>query len=430
MAITRPKISVLFPGRTAPRATSVRGSPTEHTRLGGFVGPFDRFTSPVDPGGNLTYTVTIKNNGPNNATGVTLTDTLPPTTSLSSYSSTPNGITCSGIGTVSCNIGGLSVGSEVVITLVANVPSNVIGTLINTATVSGSQPEANSANNTETINAEVNLAADLQISMTDGPDPAVLNQDQVTYTMTVTSLAGSQTVPNVTVVDTLPGSATLVAKSATTTMGTCTENGGAGLVTCDLGSMSAGNTAVITVKVNPGVKGTITNTANVNFDGTDLNPVDNKASQNTTVSVIADVSVTATDDRDPVGKKNDLSYIINVKNNGPSPSSDVTLTATLPSGVNFSSASASQGLPCGESAGVVTCDLQAMAKNAQSDGNDIRGATEYWIDSDDHHRTNRLRRDGSGPQQQQRHGKHPGGRQPVRGQRGPVHQSQRQSQSA
>ena len=74
-----------------------------------------------------------------------------------------------------------------------------------------------------------------------------------------------------------------------------------------------------------------------------------------------------TGDRPLFGVKNDLGYIINVKNNGPSPSSDVTLSATLPAGVNFSSASASQGLPCSPPAsGVVTCDLQAMAKDAQA----------------------------------------------------------------
>lgn len=326
-------------------------------------------SSPVDPGvNNLAYTVTVKNNGPNDASGVMLTDTLPPITSLSSYSTTPSGITCGGTGTnsASCNIGSLTVGSEVVITLVVNVPANATGTLTNTAEVTGSEPDANANNNTESTNTEVNLTADLQVTMTDSPDPAVLNQDQVTYTMTVTSMPGSQAVPNVTLVDTLPGSAILVANSTSTDRGTCTENGGAGIVTCNLGTMSATDAAHITLTVKPGVKGPMTNTANVNFDGTDLNPLDNKVSEDTTVAVVADVSVTATDDRDPVGVKNDLSYIINAKNDGPSPSSDVTLTATLPSGVNFSSASASQGLPCTESSGVVTCDLQGMAKDAQA----------------------------------------------------------------
>ncbi len=317
--------------------------------------------APVIPGTNLTHIISVKNNGPSNATGVSLTDTLPPTTSMVSATSG-----CSGSSTVTCGIGALSVGATAVITITAGVPSNVTGTLTNTATVTGTESDANIANNTDTTNTDVNLTADLQVTMSGSPDPAVLNQDQVTYTMTVTSLAGSQTVPNVTLVDTLPASATLVTGSTTTTKGTCTENGGAGNVTCNLGSMAAGGTAVVKVTVNPGIKGTIVNTANVNFDGTDPIPTNNKVSTSTVVAVVADLSVTATDDRDPVGRKNDLSYIINVKNIGPSPSSDVTLTATLPSGVDFTSASASQGLPCSQSAGVVTCDLQAMAKNAQA----------------------------------------------------------------
>lgn len=320
--------------------------------------------APVDPGKTITYTVTVKNNGPSSTTSsVTLTDTLPPTTSV-----TAPPTNCSGSSTVTCTISSLAVGAEKVFTITANVPSNVTGALTNTAvvTTSGSDSDPNNANNTETTNTDVNLTADLKVTMSDGPDPAVLNQDQVTYTMIVTSLTGSQTVPNVTLVDTLPASATLITGSTTTDRGTCTENGGAKRVTCDLGSMAAGNTATITIKVRPGVKGTMTNTANVNFDGTDPDSSNNKASQDTTVAVFADIAVTATDDRDPVGVKNDLSYIINVKNNGPSPSSDVSLTATLPSGVNFSSASASQGLGCSESSGTVTCDLQAMAKDAQA----------------------------------------------------------------
>lgn len=95
----------------------------------------------VTAGQNLTYTLTVTNNGPANATGVTVTDALPIGVSFVSVSAG-----CSGSGTVTCNVGNLASGASMTITLV--VQPTVAGGISNFVSVSGSETDSNTANNT------------------------------------------------------------------------------------------------------------------------------------------------------------------------------------------------------------------------------------------------------------------------------------------
>src|SRR5262249_50038034 len=84
----------------------------------------------------------------------------------------------------------------------------------------------------------------------------------------------------------------------------------------------------------------------------------NWANETTTVNPVptADLSVVKSDSPDPVIVGTDLTYTIDVTNNGPDPATTVSLTDTLPGSVTFVSASAG----CLESAGTVTCDLGSI----------------------------------------------------------------------
>jgi uncharacterized repeat protein (TIGR01451 family) len=88
----------------------------------------------------------------------------------------------------------------------------------------------------------------------------------------------------------------------------------------------------------------------------DPTPANNTASASTTVNPIADLSITKSDSPDPVSSGQELTYSIGVSNAGPSAASGVTVTDTLPSGVTFNSATASQGT-CSQASGTVTCNL-------------------------------------------------------------------------
>jgi uncharacterized repeat protein (TIGR01451 family) len=305
---------------------------------------------PVTAGGTLTYTLTVSNAGPSTATGVSVTDTLP--AGVTFVSATGTGWTCSqSSGVVTCTRSSLSVGTAPVITITVTAPTTG-GTITNTASVTSGVADPNTGNNTATQSTTVNGSADLSITKTDSPDPVLAGQN-LTYTITVTN-GGPSTATGVTVTDTLPAGVTFV--SATPSQGSCS---GTSTVTCNLGSLTNGASATITIIVTPTTTGTISNTASVTSGVTDPNTSNNSASQSTTVDPSANLAITKTDSPDPVIVGQNLTYSLTVTNGGPSTATGVTVTDTLPAGVTFVSATPSQGSCSGTS--TVTCNLGSLA---------------------------------------------------------------------
>ena len=134
---------------------------------------------PVQPGANLTYTITVFNNGPNNATGVQLTDTLP--ANVAFVSAAPAAAMCNEVsGIVECNIGNLAAGTQSVLTIVVTVmPGLPDGTILtNTATVAANEAELDPGNNTVTITTTVLSAQGIELlNFTTG----ALDTLQITY---------------------------------------------------------------------------------------------------------------------------------------------------------------------------------------------------------------------------------------------------------
>jgi uncharacterized repeat protein (TIGR01451 family) len=101
---------------------------------------------PAHVGQKLTYTVVVTNNGPDSATAVTLTDTLPKTTGFGTVSTDTGTCTRTKAG-VTCNLGTLASGATATVTIVVKPTQK--GTITNTVTVTDTSPtDPNTANNT------------------------------------------------------------------------------------------------------------------------------------------------------------------------------------------------------------------------------------------------------------------------------------------
>ncbi len=106
--------------------------------------------SPVRLGEVLTYTLVVSNLGPNNATGVKVVDDLPQ--GVTYVRSTPG---CARVNLkITCTIGNLAKGNAVQLVIVVNAPA-VEGSLTNTATVTGNEPDLVPDNNTATTQTMV-----------------------------------------------------------------------------------------------------------------------------------------------------------------------------------------------------------------------------------------------------------------------------------
>lgn len=112
---------------------------------------------PVRVGSNLTYTINVTNNGPDPATNVTVTDSLPPEVTF--LSATASQGACSGSGTIGCALGNLPNGTSATVTFVVN--PTVEGPLSNTASVKGNEPDPNAGNDSDTDTIIVNPIAEV-----------------------------------------------------------------------------------------------------------------------------------------------------------------------------------------------------------------------------------------------------------------------------
>jgi uncharacterized repeat protein (TIGR01451 family) len=313
---------------------------------------------PVSAGGDVTYTVTVTNGGPDPATNVTLTDALHASTSF--VSATPSQGTCShAAGTVTCPLGNIANGATATITIVATTSAGSVPSITNTATADGTEADLTPGNDTAIATTTVNPIADLSITKSDTPDP-VAAAGTITYTLDVSNAGPNDVGSIVTVTDTLPGGVAF--DSATGTGWTCGHV--APTVTCTRASLAVGAAPAITITVTaPGSPGPISNSCSVSASVSDPVPGNNADTAGTNVTAVADVSITKGDAPDPVNASTTLTYTLDVSNAGPSSASTVSVVDTLPAGVAFVSASGT-GWTCGHVSGTVTCTRPTLAVTA------------------------------------------------------------------
>ncbi|WP_395684146.1 hypothetical protein, partial [Dokdonella sp.] len=281
-------------------------------------------------GDDVTFTVTVTNNGPNNATGLAVLDALP--SGLLYVSSTPSQGTYdnnTGLWTVGALVNGANATLDITATVLTP------GSITNTATKSaGDQFDPNTGNNAGSASLNAQPSADLQLAKT--VDNATPNLGtNVTYTVTVT-IAGPNDATNVSVDDLLPMG--LVYVSSTASQGIYDDN--VGLWT--IGSVAAGNSVTLQIVATVTLPGDITNTATVDADEHDPNTTNNTGGV-TLNGQSADIQVLkGVDNANPI-RGDQVTFTITATNNGPSAATGVALSDVLPAGLIFVSATPSQG---------------------------------------------------------------------------------------
>lgn len=132
---------------------------------------------PVKAGSNLTYTISITNNGPDAAEGVN-TGGLPTGTNFVSASSLLGACSSS-----ACNLGTLASGATATATIV--VMPVVTGTITYTVKADSSTGDSALGNNTATATTSVTGSADVGVTVS-GPATGKINVN-VTYTAVITN---------------------------------------------------------------------------------------------------------------------------------------------------------------------------------------------------------------------------------------------------
>ena len=219
------------------------------------------------PGTNITYTMTVTNNGPSDSSGGTITDVLPAGVT---FVSSPSGCTEAG-GTVSCPVPALTSGANVVLTIILMVDPGQTATIINTATVAANETDPTPANDSDSEPTPL-LGSESDLSITkEASGNLVQPGTNLTYTLTVTNNGPSDSSGG-TVTDVLPAGLTFVSSASG-----CTEMGGT--VTCPFGAIPNGSSVALTfvVMVDSEQVDPISNTATVSGNESDPDSSNNSA---------------------------------------------------------------------------------------------------------------------------------------------------------
>ncbi|RED26821.1 putative repeat protein (TIGR01451 family)/gliding motility-associated-like protein [Flavobacterium cutihirudinis] len=301
-------------------------------------------------GAQVTFEVVVTNNGPQNTTGVTVTDLLPTGYTFNSYSATTGTYNNStGLWTV----GSIANGGSYTLQITATV--NSTGTYLNSAEVTASDisdPDStqNNGSNSEDDYAEVSTApiqqsSDLSLTKTVNNATPLVGA-QVTFEVVVTN-NGPQDNTGVQVTDLLPTGYTF----NEFTVSTGTYNSTTGIWT--IGNLNNGQSQTLQITATANITGDYINIAEISAanlpdpDSTPNNGVateDDYATATTTpIAQSANLSLTKTVNNAIPLIGSSVTFEVIITNNGPQDTAGVEVTDLLPTGYTFGSYTATKG---------------------------------------------------------------------------------------
>jgi uncharacterized repeat protein (TIGR01451 family) len=366
---------------------STAGAAVQHPRVRGTIAApvadlLVTKSAPVSAaaGANITYDVTVFNNGPDGATNIILTDPLPEgLTFISETQNSGPAFSCvtpavgTG-GTITCTIAALALDVTADFTIVANIPAAAPPgtTFTNIATVS-SDTDPNEENDSSAAATTVpQPEADLSVSKL-GPDSAAVDAD-VVYSITLNN-SGPSDAQSVTLNDPLPAPMTFVSLNQTSGPAfSCSTPvvGASGTVTCTIGVFITGASATFTLTghIPPGTApGTVFNNSATATSPTFDPDTDNNTGLTGLTVTNVDLAITKSGPATATAGQ-PISWTITASSPGTGTAQNVTITDSLPPGTTFLSLVQSSGpaatcsTPPVGSNGTITCSLATFAPAA------------------------------------------------------------------
>ncbi len=288
--------------------------------------------NPTLVGSPLTYTVSVTNNGPSSASGITVTNVLPASASilsatgaLGSFQTVGQAVFWRGLGLVS----GAGAAATIVVVPTAE------GTITATATAGGDQFDPVTANSSATDNTVVGPAADLAIGLTQNPNPAVAGSN-VTYVVSVTNF-GPSVATGVIVNNFLPPGFSVV--STAPSQGSTSISNTA--VIWNVGTLAGGAKTTLSIVAATSTNGTFNSTATAIAAQADPNPANNSASVSTVVTMpfisVVRAGATLTYESGPTNGAVDMgetvTMVLRLRNEGNLSTRNLVATLSTNSGV-------------------------------------------------------------------------------------------------
>jgi uncharacterized repeat protein (TIGR01451 family) len=277
---------------------------------------------PVNAGSSITYTITYSNTGTADATGTTITDTVPANTTF--VSATGGGSLAGGV--VTWNLGLLSAGASGSVQLVVQVVTPLAnGTVITNGAYaidsSETAPTAGAA-----VTTTVNSIPVLSVTKSGAPDPVAAGAN-LTYTIGYTN-SGTANATGTVISDTVPANTAFVSATGGGTLA-------AGMVTWNIGALAAGASGSVQLVVqlaSPLPNGSFVNNTAYSIDSNETTPVAGVPTSNTvTSSPSLGATKTVTDlNGGSLNSGDTLAYTITVTNSGNGTATNTFLSDAIP----------------------------------------------------------------------------------------------------
>lgn len=337
---------------------------------------------PVAPDGDITYTVTVTNQGPDPATNARMTLVGNGGQTRFQSITTPAGWSCAmpspgtllNVANYECTNASFADGASAVFTVVTEASDdlhpNSDHNITQNFSASANEADPDNLDNTVTVTTLYDVSnADISVTNSDAPDP-VAPGDTITYTQSIAN-GGPDAAANATFTQSVPAGTTFQSFTAPGGWSCTTPSaGGTGAINCSIASLGVGATGAFTLVVNVTGTGSITSQVTGGSAASDPDPADNTATAVTTSAgpTSADLSITKTTAAATAPDGSTFTYTITVTNNGPDAAANVVVSDTLPASLLFRSITEPAGFSCTAppvgTSGTITCNAATLANGA------------------------------------------------------------------